>query len=118
MPPLAATVTTLVFDVLPTVAVIVALPALPAVTLKFTLAFPGEMTALAPAVATDELEEANATVVLAVTAALIVAVRTCAFPGAKVIVAGVNHESTGVLGVPPPPPPPDVPPAAINKCPI
>lgn len=111
VPPLVATVTVLVCAALPNVAVMVAVPALTPVTVKLVLELPGETTAVDPTEAIEGADETSAMEVLPDTAALIPAVRTCAFPGASVTALGTSDVSVGV----PPPPDGGAPAEAINK---
>lgn len=116
-PLLAVTVTDDVRDTPPNEAVMVAVPALAAVTVDVVLELPEGIVAFAGTVATEVLEDERTTDVDVDTAPLIPIVRVCAFPGAKDTVAGVNDDNVGVGGVVPPPPDDGVPPVAINKCP-
>lgn len=96
VPPPLVTVMVLVCDVLPTVAVMIAVPAPTAVIRKFALAFPGEITVVAPTDTTVGADEVNETVVLDVTTALMPTVKTCELPGANVATAGVSDVNVGV----------------------
>jgi hypothetical protein len=89
------TVTALVFVTPLSDALMVVDPAATPVTVKFVLAFPGDTTALAPTVATAGEEDASVNVVLDVTAPLMVAEKSCVFPGDIVTAAGVRELNTG-----------------------
>lgn len=114
-PLLAVTVTDDVRDTPPSEAVMVAVPALAAVTVDVVLELPEGIVAFAGTVATEVLEDERAIAVDADTAPLIPIVRVCAFPGAKDTVAGVNDDNVGVGGVVPPPPVAGAPPVAIKR---
>ena len=97
------TVTAHVYDVLPNVAVMVALPAVPAVTVKDALDDPLDTVTLAGTDATAVSDDESEMVVFVLTAELMLAVTVWVLPGARDTVEGVRDVKVGVV-VPPPVP--------------
>lgn len=96
------TVTAQVCEVLPSVPVMVALPAVPAVTVKDALELPLATVTLEGTDATALSDEESEMAVLAVTAELMLAVNVWVLPGARDMVEGVRDVKVGVV-VPPDP---------------
>jgi len=96
------TVTAQVCEVLPSVPVMVALPAVPAVTVKDALELPLATVTLEGTDATELSDEESEMAVLAVTAELMLAVNVWVLPGARDMVEGVRDVNVGVV-VPPDP---------------
>ena len=112
----AVTVTALVYDVLPTDAVMVLVPAPTAVRVNVALVAPDAMDTLAGTVATAVFDDESVTLVAEDTAELIVTVMVWVFPGANDADVGVKEVKVAGDGVVPPVP--LVPFVATNKCPM